>query len=108
MVQDVHEFRLRQPDVQRHHDAARLNHAVIPFDQLMIVKAEICDTVAGLDAKFRERRGQRLTALSHLTVRELAVSANDAHLFPEQIYGAVQTTQRSQGNEHSPLSVKLL
>ena len=52
MIQDIGELQLGQADVERHHDSARLHHAVIAFQQLMIVEAQVGDAIAVLDAFF--------------------------------------------------------
>ena len=47
MIQDVDQFRLRETDIQGHHDSARLHHAVVALEQLVIIKAEIGHAISG-------------------------------------------------------------
>ena len=55
MVQDRHQLLRRQPHVQRHHDPPRLDHAVIAFQQLVVVETQIRHPVARLHALFHQR-----------------------------------------------------
>ncbi len=66
VAQDGGQLQLRQADVQRHHDAARLHHAVVAFNQLVSVEAQVRDAVARGDAEFRKAGGQLLAAFAEL------------------------------------------
>ena len=66
MLHDGAQFGGRQADVERHHDGAGLRHAVIAFQQLVRVEAEIADAVARLHAGALQSGGQLLAALAEL------------------------------------------
>ena len=53
---------------------ARLHHAVITFQQLMIVEAQVCDTIAVLDAFFRQRSSQSFASSAEFGISELPVA----------------------------------
>ena len=74
VIQDISELQRGQSDIQRHHDSARLHHAVIAFQQLMIVETQICDTIAVLDAFFRQRSGQSFASSAEFGISELPVA----------------------------------
>ena len=74
MIQDISELQRGQSDIQRHYNGARLHHAVIAFQQLMSVETQVCDTIAVLDAFFRERRSQSFASSAEFGISELPVA----------------------------------
>ena len=66
MTQDRGQLQLGKADVQRHQNGARLDHAEVAFEQLVVVVAEIRHAIAGRDAELLQAGGQPLRALSEL------------------------------------------
>jgi hypothetical protein len=103
VVQDIRQLERGEPNVQRHHDGARLNDAVISLQQLMSVEAQVCDAVAVLDTLLRKSCGQALAALAELSISELPLAGNDPDLVAKQVDRAVETPDGCQRNKHAPI-----
>jgi hypothetical protein len=61
----------------------------------VIVEAQVCDPITGLDSKLRQRGSEPFAALTELGVGKLLVPGHDADFGAEQIHGAVETADRS-------------
>ena len=73
MAQNRGQLRFGKADVQRHHDGARLDHAEVAFEQLVVVVAEVRHAIASRDAELLQAGGQPLRALSELGEGKLPV-----------------------------------
>src|SRR5213078_3438988 len=79
---------------------ARLHDAVIAFEQLVVVEAEIGDALARLEAFRFECRGQALAALAELGISEAAGSTHHSGFASIQIYCAVHAADRRERDDH--------
>ena len=109
MVEDGDQLRLRQAHVQRHDDAARLDHAEIAFEELMVIEAEISDALAGPQSLRFQRRSQPLGARAELGIGETARTADDTDFLSVQIHRPMHASNRRQRHDHerSRLSFQL-
>ena len=101
MAEDPAQFGGRQPDIEGHHHPPRLNDAVIPFEELMRIEAEVADSIRLFDPKQRKGGSQALTAFAKLGVSK-AFATTDYPFFPAvEIYRPVHAAQRCQRNLHA-------
>ena len=87
---------------------AGLHHAVIAFQKLVIVEAEIGDAIATLNSVLAQRRPKPLRALPEFAVGELSFARNDSNLVGKQIHGAVETPDGCQRNKHGGIVLLLV
>src|SRR5262245_35295788 len=78
----------------------RLNHAEVCLQQLMVVEAEIGDTIAVLNPPFGERVGEALAAGAELCICETQLARDDSYLLGEEVNGSMQTAKRSERYQH--------
>ena len=79
--------------------------AVVAFEQLVVIEAEIRDAVAGLDPGGEEAGGEALAALAEFGVGEAAVAGDHAGLLAVKIHGAIEAADRGQGHVHDLESI---
>ncbi len=100
VIQDTGKLGGGQAHVQRHDDGARERDAIVSFEELMVIEAEVGDAVAGLDAGGEESRGEAFAAFAELGVSESVVAGNDGSLPGVEVDTAVEAADRRQGNVH--------
>ena len=100
MIEDADQLRRRQAHVQRHYHRVRLDDAVIAFEKLVVIEAEIRDSIAGPDSPRVQRRRQPFTTLAELSVSEAPRSADYPDFSPVQIHRAMHAADRRQGHDH--------
>src|SRR5437868_5023719 len=100
MIEDSNQLRRSEADIQGHHYAARLNDAEVAFQELVVIEAEIGDSLAWLYPFGDERRGQPFTPLAKLAIGESALSAYHSNLVRIQIDGPVHASNGRQRYDH--------
>ena len=108
MTKNRGQLRFGKADVERHQDRARLDHAEVAFEQLVVVVAEVGHAIARRDAELLQAGREPLRALSELGVGELPVPGDDADSGSVQIHGAMQAAKGRERNEHMRLERPLL
>ena len=101
MVQYGNQFRLRKPHIDRHHNAARHDHAVVAFQQLMRVETQIRHSVSRQHSQLFQPHRQPLTTRAELGIGELFVPANDPDFPGKNVHGAIQKSDGSERQNHS-------
>ena len=102
---DVADVAVVEPQVQRVQDEAAAGDAEVRLHVLVVVPAERCDAVAGLEAEACERDGELLRAPRHIGVR-VAVEAlvreprDDLLLAEERLRAAEQRRKRELEVHH--------
>src|SRR5438045_66010 len=78
----------------------RLGHAVITFQKLIVVEAQVGNAIAGTNAGADESGCKPLRSFAETAISELLIAGNDADLFGKQLNSAVQKTNWREWDEH--------
>ena len=100
VIQDTGELGWGKAHVQRHDDAAGEGDAVVSLEELVVVEAEIGDTIAGLDARGEQSRSEAFAAFAEFGVGVAVLAGNDGSLPGVEVDTAVEAADRRQGNVH--------
>ena len=102
MLQNGCEFGGLQPHVERHDDGVHQRHAVIAFEELAGVEAEIGHAVAAADTLGDEAGREPFASFAELRIGIPAIAGDDANLAAVQVHAAIQAPHRCQRYVHSP------
>jgi hypothetical protein len=89
MPENYGKLRWLKAHVERHRDGSNERRAVVTFEKLMVVEAEVGDTVAGADALRKQPGGETFATLSELGVGERTEAGDNSSFFSVKIDGAI-------------------
>ena len=100
MPENYGKLRWLKAHVERHRDGSNERRAVVAFEKLVVVEAEIGDAVAGADAVGKQPGCETFATLSELGVGERTGAGDDSSFFSVKIDGAIQAPDGCEGHVH--------
>lgn len=100
MVHDRSQFRRLKPYVEGHNDAAGQRYAIVAFQKLVRIEAEVRDAIPRLESLCQKSSGESFAAFAELSVSETAVTGDDSCLSGVEINRSIEEADRRQRDIH--------